>query len=110
MPPTEINFVPLKQVARAGYLEVLTWILCSHEENFSTLKREDDGKKAVIIVNPRSSKFEVVRTSLTSCLLKTLKHNIDHPRAIKVLCADPMWLIILLFCAVSSVYLKLVTW
>nr|CAD1837671.1 unnamed protein product [Ananas comosus var. bracteatus] len=72
------------EVARAGYLEVLTWILCSHEENFSMLKREDDGKKAVIIANPRSSEFEVVRTSLMSCLLKTLKHNIDHPRPIKI--------------------------
>ncbi|RLM97885.1 phenylalanine--tRNA ligase beta subunit, cytoplasmic [Panicum miliaceum] len=26
----------------------------------------------------------VVRTSLMSCLLKTLKHNIDHPRPIKI--------------------------
>nr|CAD1837669.1 unnamed protein product [Ananas comosus var. bracteatus] len=69
---------------RAGYLELLTWILCSHEENFSMLKREDDGKKAVIIANPRSSEFEVVRTSLMSCLLKTLKHNIDHPRPLTI--------------------------
>jgi phenylalanyl-tRNA synthetase beta chain len=29
--------------------------------------------------------LQVVRTSLMSCLLKTLKHNIDHPRPIKVL-------------------------
>ncbi|TVU22581.1 hypothetical protein EJB05_32291 [Eragrostis curvula] len=72
------------EVARAGYMEVLTFILCSHEENFEMLNRTDDGSKAVIIANPRTSEFEVVRTSLMSCLLKTLKHNIDHPRPIKI--------------------------
>ncbi|XP_042463559.1 phenylalanine--tRNA ligase beta subunit, cytoplasmic-like [Zingiber officinale] len=72
------------EVARAGYMEVLTWVLCSLEENFSMLRRKDDGDKAVIIANPRSADFEVVRTSLMSCLLKTLKHNVDHPRPIKI--------------------------
>nr|XP_034587096.1 phenylalanine--tRNA ligase beta subunit, cytoplasmic isoform X2 [Setaria viridis] len=71
------------EVARAGYMEVLTFILSSHEENFDMLNRTDDKSKAVIIANPRTSEFEVVRTSLMSCLLKTLKHNIDHPRPIK---------------------------
>ncbi|OEL14062.1 Phenylalanine--tRNA ligase beta subunit, cytoplasmic [Dichanthelium oligosanthes] len=32
----------------------------------------------------RAGYMEVVRTSLMSCLLKTLKHNIDHPRPIKI--------------------------
>lgn len=40
-------------------MEVLTWILCSHEENFAMLRRKDDGDKAVIISNPRSADFEV---------------------------------------------------
>uniref|UniRef100_A0A453K0K7 phenylalanine--tRNA ligase n=1 Tax=Aegilops tauschii subsp. strangulata TaxID=200361 RepID=A0A453K0K7_AEGTS len=71
-------------VARAGYMEVLTFVLTSHEENFDMLNRTDDGNKAVIIANPRTSEFEVVRSSLMSCLLKTLKHNIDHPRPIKI--------------------------
>ncbi|KAL5232213.1 hypothetical protein ABZP36_030989 [Zizania latifolia] len=72
------------EVARAGYMEVLTFILCSREENFDMLNRTHDVNKAVIIANPRTSEFEVVRTSLMSCLLKTLKHNIDHPRPIKI--------------------------
>lgn len=72
------------EVARAGYMEVLTFVLTSYEENFDMLNRKDDGNKAVIIANPRTSEFEVVRTSLMSCLLKTLKHNIDHPRPIKI--------------------------
>lgn len=72
------------EVSRAGYMEVLTWLLCSHEESFAMVKRKDDAKNAVIIGNPRSSEFEVVRTSLMSGLLKTLKHNIDHRRPIKI--------------------------
>ncbi|KAJ4791949.1 Phenylalanine--tRNA ligase beta subunit [Rhynchospora pubera] len=72
------------EVARAGYMEVLTWILGSKEENFKKLNRSDDEKKAVIIGNPRTAEFEVVRTSLLPGLLKTLKHNKDHPRPIKI--------------------------
>ncbi|KAK8951807.1 putative phenylalanine--tRNA ligase beta subunit [Platanthera zijinensis] len=72
------------EVSRAGYMEVLTWLLCSHEENFAMVKRKDYGDTAVIIGNPRTSEFEVVRTSLMSGLLKTLKHNIDHRRPIKI--------------------------
>ncbi|KAJ3669659.1 hypothetical protein LUZ60_011609 [Juncus effusus] len=71
-------------VAMAGYMEVLTWVLGSKEENFEMINRTDDGNKAVVISNPRTSEFEVVRTSLFPGLMKTLKHNIDHPRPIKI--------------------------
>ncbi|KAM3272865.1 hypothetical protein ACQJBY_042750 [Aegilops geniculata] len=87
VPPTRSDVLharDLAEVARAGYMEVLTFVLTSHEENFDMLNRTDDGNKAVIIANPRTSEFEVVRSSLMSCLLKTLKHNIDHPRPIKI--------------------------
>ncbi|MQL98508.1 hypothetical protein Taro_031228, partial [Colocasia esculenta] len=72
------------QVAMAGYKEVLTWVLCSYDENFSLLNRKDDGKTSVIIENPRSSEFEAVRTTLMPGLLKSVKHNIDHPKPIKI--------------------------
>ena len=52
------------QVARAGYMEVLTFTLSSHEENFDMLNRTDDKSKAVIIANPRTSEFEVNSASL----------------------------------------------
>jgi len=39
--------------------------------------------------------LQVVRTSLMSCLLKTLKHNIDHPRPIKVLFEKKQYLYLL---------------
>ncbi|GJM95552.1 hypothetical protein PR202_ga12302 [Eleusine coracana subsp. coracana] len=54
------------EVARAGYMEVLTFVLCSHEENFEMLNRSDDRSKAVIIANPRTSEFEV-HLSQTYC-------------------------------------------
>lgn len=40
------------------YTEVVTWLLCSHKENFAMLNRVDDNS-AVIIGNPRSADFEV---------------------------------------------------
>jgi phenylalanyl-tRNA synthetase beta chain len=43
----------------AGFTEVVTWILCSHEENFKMVNRKDDGNTAVIVGNPRSADFEV---------------------------------------------------
>ncbi|XP_039146781.1 phenylalanine--tRNA ligase beta subunit, cytoplasmic-like [Dioscorea cayenensis subsp. rotundata] len=67
----------------AGYLKALTWILCSHEENFSMLKQVDLGN-AISVANPCSSEFQVVRNSLMSGLLKTLKHNKDHAKPIKI--------------------------
>ena len=45
-------------------MEVLTFILSSHEENFDMLNRTDDKSKAVIIANPRTSEFEVNSASL----------------------------------------------
>jgi phenylalanyl-tRNA synthetase beta subunit len=49
----------LVQIAMAGFTEVVTWILGSHHENFAMVNREDDGKTAVIVGNPRTSEFEV---------------------------------------------------
>lgn len=50
-----------------GFTEVLTWILCSHKENFAMLNRNDDGS-AVIIANPRSSDFEVCILFISSLM------------------------------------------
>eukprot|EP00249_Psilotum_nudum_P018857 c26990_g2_i1 orf=652-2535(-) len=72
------------EVAMAGFTEVLTWVLCSHEENFAMVNRTDDGKTAVVIDNPRTSEFEVVRTSLLPGIMKTMGHNKDQPRPVKL--------------------------
>ena len=47
------------------------------------LNRKDDGS-AVTIGNPRSSDFEVVRTSLMPGILKTVGYNKDHAKPIKI--------------------------
>ncbi|KAL2608030.1 hypothetical protein R1flu_026603 [Riccia fluitans] len=73
-----------EQIALAGFTEVLTWILGSQLENFTMVNREEDKKKAVLIGNPRTSEFEVVRTSLLPGLLKTMSHNKKSPLPIKL--------------------------
>uniref|UniRef100_A0A2P2MTP3 phenylalanine--tRNA ligase n=1 Tax=Rhizophora mucronata TaxID=61149 RepID=A0A2P2MTP3_RHIMU len=72
------------EVAMNGFTEVLTWILCSYHENFAMLNRPDDKSMAVVVGNPRSSDFEVVRTSLMLGALKIIGHNKDHPKPIKI--------------------------
>jgi len=72
------------EVAMAGFTEVVTWILGSHDENFKMVNRKDDGNTAVIIGNPRTSEFEVVRSSLLPGMLKTMGSNKDAPRPIKL--------------------------
>lgn len=72
--------LPLNQIvemlrlecAMAGFTEVLTWALCSHEENFNKLQRKDDGATAVSIGNPATAEFEVCRTSLLPGVPKAL--------------------------------------
>lgn len=67
-----------------GYTEVQNFILCSWKENFDLLRRIDDKSKAVVVGNPRSSDFELVRTTLMPGILKSVGHNKDHPKPIKV--------------------------
>ncbi|GAU41961.1 hypothetical protein TSUD_135750, partial [Trifolium subterraneum] len=84
LPLNELSDLIRKEVAMIGFTEVLTFILCSKKENFSMLNRKDDKSKAVIIGNPRSSDFEAVRTTLMPGILKTVAHNKDHPKPIKI--------------------------
>ncbi|WJX51838.1 phenylalanine--tRNA ligase [Trifolium repens] len=83
LPLNELSDLIRKEVAMAGFTEVLTFILCSKKENFSMLNRKDD-KSAIIIGNPRSLDFEAVRTTLMSGILKTVAHNKDHPKPKKI--------------------------
>ncbi|XP_024972528.1 phenylalanine--tRNA ligase beta subunit, cytoplasmic isoform X2 [Cynara cardunculus var. scolymus] len=87
VPPTRsdvLHACDVAEIALTGYTEVLTWILCSYKENFPMLNRKDDKSTAVIIGNPRSADFEVVRSSLMAGILKTVAHNKDHPKPIKI--------------------------
>jgi len=64
------------EVSRQGYMEILSLGLCSKAENFELLNREDDGS-AVVLSNPKTIEFEVVRTSLIPGMLKTLACNLS---------------------------------
>ncbi|KAL7692950.1 putative phenylalanyl-tRNA synthetase, class IIc, beta subunit, archae/euk cytosolic [Plasmopara halstedii] len=63
------------EISRAGYIELLTHGLCSHKENFEYLNRADDGHTAVVLSNPATVEFEVVRTSMLPGVLKTIQNN-----------------------------------
>ncbi|KAL4383902.1 hypothetical protein GQ457_15G001010 [Hibiscus cannabinus] len=84
LPLNQLSDLIRSEISMNGFTEVLTWILCSKKENFEMLNRKDDKSTAVIIGNPRSSDFEVVRTSLMPGMLKTVGHNKDHPKPIKI--------------------------
>jgi phenylalanyl-tRNA synthetase beta chain len=63
------------EISRAGYIELLTHGLCSHNENFSFLNQSDDGRTAVVLSNPATIEFEVVRTTMIPGMLKTVENN-----------------------------------
>lgn len=63
------------EMAQAGYTEILTFGLCSGEEQFDHMNIPDTGDVAVTVGNPASRDFEMVRISLIPGLLKTLKSS-----------------------------------
>ncbi|EKM80159.1 hypothetical protein AGABI1DRAFT_113367 [Agaricus bisporus var. burnettii JB137-S8] len=73
-----------REWALAGWVEVLPLILCSHEENFEWLNREDDNNTAIKIANPKSLEFQVVRTTLLAGLLKSIRENRSHALPIRI--------------------------
>jgi phenylalanyl-tRNA synthetase beta chain len=66
------------ELARAGYLECLSLGLASMNENYHWLNRPDD-KLAVVLSNPMTIEFEIVRTTLLPGILKTLRENKSMP-------------------------------
>merc|ERR1719223_355895 len=59
-------------------MEVLSLGLCSMNENYHWLNRPDD-KLAVVLSNPMTIEFEIVRTTLIPGVLKTLRENRSMP-------------------------------
>lgn len=68
------------EIAQAGYIEVLTMSLLSIKENYLFLRRPESllEKEAVVIANPKTVEFEVVRTTLVPGLLKTYQSNMSE--------------------------------
>ena len=71
------------EVANAGYTEMLTFSLCSHDEAFKNLGRKDDNI-AVRIENPQTLEFQICRPSLLPGTLKTFAHNKSAPLPLKL--------------------------
>uniref|UniRef100_A0A7S2WJX4 phenylalanine--tRNA ligase n=1 Tax=Mucochytrium quahogii TaxID=96639 RepID=A0A7S2WJX4_9STRA len=66
------------EVSRQGYMEILSLGLCSREDNFEKILREDPGDLAVTLGNPMSSEFQAVRTTLIPGMLRTLTENLNQ--------------------------------
>ncbi|KAK9464423.1 hypothetical protein V1512DRAFT_268404 [Lipomyces arxii] len=83
-PLNKVSDIVRREVAMAGWSEVLPLILCSHDENFKYLRRIDDNETAVKLANPKTLEYQVVRTSLLPGILKTIRENRKHSLPIKV--------------------------
>ena len=71
-------------VAQAGYSEALTFALCSFNEGFDWLRRDNDGHTAAVIGNPATPEFQIVRVNLLSGLLSTIAENKSMALPIRV--------------------------
>lgn len=72
------------EIANAGYIEILTFSLASIRNNYEKLNRPINLEECVTTANPKTEKFEVIRTTLLPGLLKTLRSNRSQKLPIKV--------------------------
>lgn len=77
-PPSKVSHLLRQEVASAGYIEILTYSLCSRDDAFGSLQRVDNDV-AVHIKNPQTMEFQVCRPTLLVGLLKTLNANKSNP-------------------------------
>lgn len=73
-----------QQIAQSGFTEVVTFSLCSKEDISKKLRQPFDEKAVVVIDNPKSAEFQVVRTTLLPGVLKSVSYNKSSPLPIKV--------------------------
>ncbi|KAL8276470.1 hypothetical protein RQP46_011120 [Phenoliferia psychrophenolica] len=83
-PPNKLSDTMRRLCSEAGWIEVLPLTLCSHDENFKFLNRTDPGTLAVVLANPKTIEYQIVRTSLLPGLLKTLRENRKHVLPIRI--------------------------
>ncbi|KAF0978333.1 hypothetical protein FDP41_002848 [Naegleria fowleri] len=63
------------EMSMAGYTEVLSLILCSHDEIFTFMRKHNDGKSAISVSQSQTKEFQTARISLIPGLLKTFQSN-----------------------------------
>lgn len=73
-----------RELAFSGWTEVLPLTLCSHDENYKFLRKDDPKNEAVVLSNPQTSEYQLVRTSLIPGLLKTYASNKKSPLPLKI--------------------------
>lgn len=78
LPINKLSDVLRREFAYAGWVEALSLILCSHDEAYKQLRRPDPGSEAILLENPKSLEYQMVRTTLLPGLLKTLRENRKH--------------------------------
>lgn len=57
---------------------------CSHDENYKFLNRVDPGNEAVVLANPKTIEYQIVRTSLLPGLLKSVRENRKHTLPLRI--------------------------
>lgn len=71
-------------LSQAGYVEVMPLTLSSHDENFKFMRQPDAKTLAVVLENPKTAEYQVVRTTLLPGILKTIRENRKHSLPIRV--------------------------
>lgn len=84
LPINKLSDIVRRECAYAGWTEALPLILCSHDENFAWMNRKDDKTTAIVLGNPKTTEFQVVRTSLIPGILKTIRENKKHALPLQV--------------------------
>lgn len=84
LPINKLSDLIRRELAFGGWSEVLSLILCSHDENYAFLNKEDPKKEAILLANPKTVEYQVVRTSLLPGLLKTIHSNRKSALPVKV--------------------------
>jgi len=84
LPINQLSELLRLEAAMAGYTEILTWALCSRQDNFDAMRCPQQADAAVSIGNPATAEFEVCRTTLLPSALKTLGANKENPLPIRL--------------------------
>eukprot|EP01105_Mastigella_eilhardi_P022830 TRINITY_DN5684_c0_g1_i3.p2 TRINITY_DN5684_c0_g1~~TRINITY_DN5684_c0_g1_i3.p2 ORF type:complete len:617 (-),score=203.11 TRINITY_DN5684_c0_g1_i3:1994-3727(-) len=74
LPRTKLAELLAREIASAGFCEVMNFALCWLKDNFKMLQRPDDNS-AVTIRESKTAEFESGRTTLLSGLLHTASYN-----------------------------------
>jgi phenylalanyl-tRNA synthetase beta chain len=82
LPVNKLTDLLRLECAMAGFTEVLTSSLISHDEYFKYLLKADSGEVTVKVDKPAASVFQIIRPSLVPGILKAVSANKFHAKPI----------------------------